>query len=333
LFRKIASPDGGNMVERAVSGTLAAVLFDLDGTLIDSLPDLVAAVNRMLAAEARPPLAPDAVKGMVGDAAITLVERAFAATGGAPCADLSGHLARLLADYEPRSAETTRPWPGVTDVLGRLKARGLSLAVCTNKPARATAQVLGGLGLAQYFDLVLCADEVPAMKPDPRHVTLILDRLGIGPAQAVMVGDSYNDIEAARRAGLRSIALSFGYAAGPVAALGADRVIDDFAELEQALGLGGPAPELRALLPRFHREMAEDRLALAARHAAGDLAALARHAHAMRGKAMMFGALALAEPLERLESLAGRGGGADLAPLLDEIAGRIAAGDVFPSEC
>lgn len=224
-----------------MTGTLRAVLFDLDGTLIHSLPDLVAAVNRMLAAEGRAALAPDAVKAMVGDGADALVSRAFAATGGLPGPDVTPFLERFLADYEPRSAETTVPWPGVIETLERLRGLGLALAVCTNKPRLATAEVLNALGLAGFFDLVVAAEDAPAIKPDPAHVQVILDRLGVAAGAAVMVGDSINDILSARRAGVRSIALSFGYVHGPVEALGADVVIHHFSELPAALANLSPS--------------------------------------------------------------------------------------------
>lgn len=211
------------------------MLFDLDGTLIHSLPDLVAAVNRLLSSEGRGALDADAIKAMVGDGAGTLVAKAFAATGGLPGPDVAPYLDRFLADYEPRSAETTRPWPGVVETLTLLRARGLALAVCTNKPSRATAEVLSALALDHFFDVVVGADDAPAIKPDPAHVTIILDRLGVLASQAVMVGDSHNDILSARRAGVATVALSFGYAHGPVAELGADMVIDDFRELPVAL--------------------------------------------------------------------------------------------------
>jgi phosphoglycolate phosphatase len=121
------------------------------------------------------------------------------------------------------------------------------------------------------------------------------------------------------------VVLSFGYARGPVAALGADRVIDDFADLDEALGFGGPPPALRALLPRFREEIAADLDALAALATAGKPDALAERAHAARGKAAMFGAERLAAPLGRLETAA-----ADEVPaLLAEIGARLAAGDLF----
>ncbi|KIL99847.1 Phosphoglycolate phosphatase [Paramagnetospirillum magnetotacticum MS-1] len=214
---------------------LLAVLFDLDGTLIHSLPDLVAAVNRLLESESRQPLDDRTVMSFVGDGAGTLVSRAFKATGGMPGPEVGPYLERFLADYEPRSAESTRPWPGVPETLARLKEAGLKLAVCTNKPSRATDEILAALDLERWFDLVVGADDAPAIKPDPAHVTCILDRLGVPAARAVMVGDSANDILSARAAGVRSVALSFGYCHGPVAELGADWVIDDFRELSHLL--------------------------------------------------------------------------------------------------
>ncbi|MBI2236459.1 MAG: phosphoglycolate phosphatase [Magnetospirillum sp.] len=216
-------------------GRIAAVVFDLDGTLIDSLPDLAAAVNRLLAEEGRPPLSADEVKVMVGDGAGTLVERAFAARGGLPGPEVAPYLARFLADYEPRAAELTRPWPGVIETLERLKADGLSLAVCTNKPSRATDEVLAALGLTRFFDVVVGGDDVRSLKPDPAHVRVTLDRLGVTAAEAAMIGDSVNDVLAATAAGVPSVVVSFGYCRGPAAELGADLVIDDFRELPQAL--------------------------------------------------------------------------------------------------
>jgi phosphoglycolate phosphatase len=219
-----------------MTNQVRAVLFDLDGTLIDSLPDLAAAVNRLLAGEGRRALEPDAVKAMVGDGAGTLVARAFAARGGLPGPEVEPFLRRFMADYEPRSAELTRPWPGVVETLAALKQSGLALAVCTNKPSAATDAILQALGLAQWFDVVVGADATPALKPDPAHVTVILERLGVTAEQAVMLGDSANDVRAAKAAGVATVVLSFGYAHGPVAELGADLIIDDFRQLPAALG-------------------------------------------------------------------------------------------------
>ncbi|CCG42375.1 phosphoglycolate phosphatase [Magnetospirillum molischianum] len=278
-----------------------AVLFDLDGTLIDSLPDLVAAVNRMLAEWDRPALSAEAVKALVGGGAAILVERAFMTTGGPVTVEVGELLRRFMADYEPRSAESTRPWPAVIETLTRLKEAGLLLAVCTNKPSGATAVVLSKLGLAPFFDVVVGADDTPVLKPDPTHIHVILDRLGVTAAQAVMVGDSFNDIAAARAAGVPTVAVSFGYAHGPVAELGADRIIDDYRELPSVLGLDLPPPELVGMVSSFAREMAADRTRLRELLHDSNRAALLDHVHAMRGKCSMFGESSLADRLGQLE--------------------------------
>jgi len=212
-----------------------AVLFDLDGTLIDSLPDIAAAANRLLAAEGRAPLTPAEVRPMIGDGAGRLVERVFAARGGLPGPALAPYLARFVADYEKRAADLTRPFPHVAETLAGLKAEGIRMAVCTNKPSGATALALGTLGLADFFDVVVGGDDAPALKPDPRHLLAAVERLGTSVGDTAMVGDSANDVLAAKAAGIPCVAVSFGYLRGPVGDLGADAVIDDFRDLPRAL--------------------------------------------------------------------------------------------------
>lgn len=210
-----------------------AVVFDLDGTLIHSLPDLTAAINHILAAESREPVSEAELGPMVGDGAHTLVERAFAARGGlpegrGPGGDVAPLLARFLAYYEANATVLTRPFPEVVDTLARLKAHGVLLAVCTNKPTAATLEILRALELEQYFAVVVGGDDTPALKPSPAHIDAVLTRLGVAREEAVMVGDSINDVLAAKGAGLPCIVVSFGYSRTPVADLGADLVVDDF---------------------------------------------------------------------------------------------------------
>ena len=211
------------------------VVFDLDGTLIHSLPDIAAAANRLLVAEGRAPLPPEQIRSMIGDGAGTLVERTFAVSGGLPGPDLAPYLARFLREYEPRAAENTEPFPGVLDTLERLRANGYRLALCTNKPSVATREVLEAFSMAHLFEVVIGGDEVPAMKPDPRHVTAVLDRLGAAVTEATYVGDSINDVTASHAAGLPCILVSFGYTRTPVGELGAESVIDHFEDLPAAL--------------------------------------------------------------------------------------------------
>lgn len=205
-----------------------AVIFDLDGTLIHSLPDLTSAINHILVQEAREPVTEADVGPMVGDGAHTLVERAFAARGGMPGSNVAPLLARFLDYYEANATVLTRPFPEVVDTLERLKAKGVVLAVCTNKPTAATREILRALDLEQYFAVVVGGDDTPALKPNPAHIDAVLDRLGISRDEAVMVGDSINDVLAAKGAGLPCIAVSFGYSRTPVSDLGADLVVDQF---------------------------------------------------------------------------------------------------------
>ncbi len=204
-----------------------AAIFDLDGTLIHSLPDLTVAVNQILAEEGRQPVTDAEVGPMVGDGAHTLVERAFAARGGLPGA-VGPLLDRFLEFYEAHATVLTRPFPQVVETLARLKSRGVALAVCTNKPTAATLEILEALDLAQYFAVVVGGDDTPALKPNPVHIETVLNRLGVGRDEAVMVGDSINDVLAAKGAGLPCIAVSFGYARVPATELGADLVVDEF---------------------------------------------------------------------------------------------------------
>jgi phosphoglycolate phosphatase len=215
---------------------LAAVVFDLDGTLVDTAADLQAHVNAVLGELGRPELALADVRLLVGDGARTLLRRGLEASGGVPLGvDLDRLYARFLARYTADPARFSAVHAAVAPVLERLQAQGLRLGVCTNKPQAPTARLLGALGLDRFFETILGGDAVPAKKPDAGHLAAVLERLGTAPARAVMVGDSGNDLLAARALGLPCILVSFGYTPVPARALGADRVIDRFADLPAAL--------------------------------------------------------------------------------------------------
>ncbi|HXQ67987.1 MAG TPA: phosphoglycolate phosphatase [Alphaproteobacteria bacterium] len=222
---------------------MSAVVFDLDGTLVDSAPDIRRALNRTLAAAGRRELALEAVKLMVGDGAKRLIARGFAASGPALEDDaLERHYQHFLAFYEgAESARLTRPYPGVVETLARLAARGLRLGLCTNKPAQATADVLRQLSLATFFDAVVTPEEVPAPKPDPAHLLAVLAALEAAPEEAVMVGDNANDVAVARSTGVAVVAVSYGYPRIAPEALGADLLIDAMTELPAALERLRPA--------------------------------------------------------------------------------------------
>jgi phosphoglycolate phosphatase len=212
------------------------IVFDLDGTLVDSLADIAAALNGALQEIGAAPLPLGIVRGMVGDGSPVLVCRALAASGIAPDR-LAERLARFGALYEAAPVARTVVYPGVRETLATLAAEGRRLGICTNKQQGATLAVLHELRLQDYFAAVLGGDAAPARKPDPRHLLAVLAALGGRPADSVMVGDHENDIAAARGAGARSILVRYGYARGRLADIPADRQIDAFDELPAALAL------------------------------------------------------------------------------------------------
>lgn len=219
----------------------AAVVFYLDGTLIDSLPDIVAAANRLLDEDGRRPITRDEARLMVGAGAGALVERAFAITG-APLDDaaLAVTRNRFIAYYEQAPARESSVYPGVIPVLEALAADRVPLGVCTNKPHALSETVLAALGLARFMSAVAGADAVAAKKPDAGHVLAVLDAMGGGVRGAVLVGDSATDMAAARNAGIPSVAVSYGYSHGPAAELDCDALIDSFADLPRALDTLAP---------------------------------------------------------------------------------------------
>jgi len=217
-------------------GHCDAVIFDLDGTLVDTVLDLGDSLNRLLAEYGRAPIRPEEIRRMIGDGAAKLVERGFLAAGGL-AAPLPALVKRFLDIYEPAAAARSQPFPGVPATLARLAAAGRRLGVCTNKPDEATRRILEALELAPYFGAVSGGD-VPARKPDARHLLGVVERLGALPARSLMVGDSMNDVTAARNAGMAVVVVSFGYTTLPAAQLGADAVIDEFPALSGLLGLG-----------------------------------------------------------------------------------------------
>ena len=163
----------------------------------------------MLREHGRRELAPEEVRQMIGDGSRALVERALAATGTVSEAEAAHE--RYFDFYTAASTNLSRLYDGVIETLAALRASGARLAVCTNKPQRATAIVLEGFRLAHYFDAVLGGDAVPFRKPDPRHLLAALEQLGATTSEAVMIGDNENDYGAARAAGIPVILMRYGY--------------------------------------------------------------------------------------------------------------------------
>jgi phosphoglycolate phosphatase len=225
-----------------------AVVFDLDGTLVDSAPGLRFALNRLLAEGGRRPLALGEVIPMIGDGATQLLHRAFAATGApAEGEKLSELVTRFHDHYEDVVLPLTTPYPRVTETLQRLRGDGFSLSVCTNKLHRLAKLVLVGLDLDRHFDVVIGGGSVAARKPDPRPLLAALEGLGAEPGSAIMVGDGHNDVLTARRAGIAAVVVSYGYNGGVPEQLGADAVIDDLSDLLKVL----PRLSLRSEAARF----------------------------------------------------------------------------------
>ncbi len=213
-------------------GIARTAVFDLDGTLVDSAPDLHAALDRLMAHLSLPPFERAEVTAMIGDGVKVLVERALAARGrGFDSAALD----RFAADYEANAAIATRPFPGMVDALRALRAEGWRLAICTNKPSAATRALLDAIDLAVPFEAVLGGDAVPAKKPDPRHVLATVAAAGGTPDRAIMIGDHRNDVAAARGAGLRCVFVRWGYGS-PAMAAGAVALAEAPAALPALLG-------------------------------------------------------------------------------------------------
>jgi phosphoglycolate phosphatase len=213
-----------------------SLVFDLDGTLIDSVPDVSAALNRMLGDLGAPPLSVKEVQSTVGDGAAVMIERALVAAGQSLLdIDLTLCYERYLRYYREQPVVGTTVYPGVRDVLTALKAQGIAMGICTNKPSIMTALVLEKLDLDQYFKAVAAGEDTPFKKPDGRHVALTLSLMGVRDRQAIMVGDSEADINAARDFGIPSIAVTYGYSKRGARSLNADILIDKFAELPGAI--------------------------------------------------------------------------------------------------
>ena len=217
------------------------LVFDLDGTLIDSVPDLTNALNEVLCASGYPPLSPAEVTPMVGDGVPTLVARGFAARGGS-VAEAAAALPRYSEIYEASAANLTRPYPAVAATLAALRRVGYRTAICTNKPQRATEAVLHGLGLTALFDGVAGGDRYPVRKPDRGHLLSLIAELGGAPERSVMIGDSENDALVAHAAAVPLVMMRYGYARVDPTTLGAAVVLDAFAELPSALACLGLGP-------------------------------------------------------------------------------------------
>jgi phosphoglycolate phosphatase len=221
--------------------TAPLIVFDLDGTLLDTAPDLLGALNVVLREEGLPPLPRHAVRYNFGHGARALIVEGLRLSGRPVEVErLEAMTLRFLDVYAGRMADETRPYPGAEACLDRLAARGFRFAVCTNKRAALAVPLLAALGLADRFDAVVGGDSLPVRKPHPDHLAGTIAAAGGSPDAAVMVGDSDADAAAARGAGVPVVGVTFGYTEDVPGVLAPDAVIDHFDELDAVLARLSP---------------------------------------------------------------------------------------------
>ncbi len=214
----------------------AAILFDLDGTLMDTAPDLAASMNFVLQQNGRREVPAEDVRNMVGRGARVLIERGMAVTGEpATEPELDQLFDQFLDYYLDHIADHSVVFPAVEDTLKKLKDAGAILAVCTNKPEGASIKLLKEFDLDGYFSAIVGGDSLPMRKPEPGHILGTIEKMGGVATAAVMVGDSANDIDAAIAAGIPVIGVPFGYTPIPIHDLGANVVVDHFDDMIEAL--------------------------------------------------------------------------------------------------
>ena len=231
------------MMENSITASSHAVVFDLDGTLVDTLPDLHHAINRVLEEEGLKTLAKEETRLMIGGGARNLIQLAFAKRElNADTDRIDAGFDRFLKYYGAEPTAQSRTFPGVLNVLENLSEKGIAMGVCTNKPQEMAEQVLKGLEISHFFgEAVIGGDTLLIRKPDADHLLAVIKKTGRLPKNAVMVGDSETDVSAARNAGIPIIVVDFGYTAVPPEKLKGDVLISHFDELIPALasiGLG-----------------------------------------------------------------------------------------------
>jgi phosphoglycolate phosphatase len=215
---------------------MLTIVFDLDGTLIDTAPDLVDTLNLLLAQEGLPAVPFDVARNMIGGGARGMIERALAAEGrSCPAAEMDRLYKAFIAHYSAHIADRSRPFPGLESALGQLADTGHRLAVCTNKLEWLSVRLLDTLKLADRFAAICGQDTFGMQKPDPEVLRLTVHRAGGELARAIMIGDSKTDVCTARAAGIPVIAVDFGYSDVPIARLQPDRIISAFADLPTAI--------------------------------------------------------------------------------------------------
>jgi len=214
----------------------ATVVFDLDGTMIHTAPDLIRATNHVMAGSGLPPAPAEIITPAVSGGARAMITAALHHAGHPPDSIEMDPLLDMFSQfYIANIAEESHPFPGLIDTLDYFAAARVFLGVCTNKRQANADLLLQTLKLDGYFAVVLGADALPVRKPHPDHVLTTIARLGGDPARAVMVGDSAPDIEAARAAGIPAIAVTHGYSEEPIESLAPDRIVASLSELPEVV--------------------------------------------------------------------------------------------------
>ena len=212
------------------------IAFDLDGTLVDSAPDLIGTLNRMLVEEGLPPVPMESASTLIGSGARALLVHGFEVAGAPVERAKSDELfERFLVDYAAHIADGSQPFEGVVETLERLSQRGAILVVATNKRSDLSELLLGKLDLTRYFAAIVGPDRVSARKPSGAHLREAVAIAGGDPGRAIMVGDAAPDADAARDAGMPCILTTFGFTPTPVEDLGGDVLIDAFEDVEEAI--------------------------------------------------------------------------------------------------
>jgi phosphoglycolate phosphatase len=222
------------MSDRDLEGWTIA--FDLDGTLVDSAPDLIGTLNRMLVEEGLPPVPMESASTLIGSGARALLVHGFEAAGAPVERAKSDELfERFLVDYAVHIADGSQPFEGVVETLERLSERGAILVVATNKRSDLSELLLGKLDLTRHFAAIVGPDRVSARKPSGAHLKEAVVIAGGDPERAIMVGDAAPDADAAKDAGMPCILTTFGFTPTPVEDLGGDVLIDAFEDVEEAI--------------------------------------------------------------------------------------------------
>jgi phosphoglycolate phosphatase len=223
----------------------STIIFDLDGTLVDTAPDLIDTLDLIFGREGMPPVDYDQARALIGFGAWHMIERGLALSAkSVPASEIERMFADFLDHYGGHLADRSRPFPGLEAALDLLAARGCRFAVCTNKLERHSVQLLEALGLAGRFAAICGQDTFGVRKPDARAVLGTLRKAGGNVSRAIMVGDSQTDITAAKSACIPVVAVDFGYTEIPVRELAPDKVISHFDDLPEAVAaLLGPATE------------------------------------------------------------------------------------------